>query len=171
MVSETGSTPHHFEAFPVLSSDRLLLREIVPNDLPTILEISFYDGKLAADEAEAMRFLKKTQAHQAQGESVHWGICLRTDDEVIGTCGYYRGYPGNVGEVGYVLKAAYRGQGIMTEAVKRVVEFGLDTMRLANVVAYTSSTNLPSVGVLRRAGFHLVDGESKDLKFARLPDA
>ena len=171
MDSETGSTPHYFEAFPVLSSNRLLLREIVPNDLPTILEISFYDGKAAADEAEAIHFLKKTQAHQARGESVHWGICLKSDDDVIGTCGFYRGYPANVGEVGYILKAAYRGQGIMTEAVKRVVKFGLDTMRLANVVAYTSPTNLPSIGVLRRAGFHLADGESKDLKFAKLPDA
>ncbi len=167
MTSETNRIKHYFERVPVLSNHRLVLREIEPNDALLIAEISAYDGAFATNEAEALRILEKIKADRAKGEAVHWGICLKESNEVVGTCGYYRGYPGNVGEIGYVLRTAYRGQGIMTEAVKLIVDFGLDTMKLSNVVAYTSPTNLASIAVLKRTGFHEVKSENDNLKFVK----
>jgi [ribosomal protein S5]-alanine N-acetyltransferase len=167
MTAETNQIKHCFEEAPMLSSHRLVLREIEPNDLPSIMEISVYDGAYATSEAEASHVLEKIKADCATGEAVHWGICLKETDEVVGTCGYYRGYPGNVGEIGYVLRPAYRGRGIMTEAVKLVVDFGLGTMKLSTIVAYTSPANLASIGVLTRAGFHEVRSERDDLKFVK----
>jgi [ribosomal protein S5]-alanine N-acetyltransferase len=97
MTAETNKIKHHFEKVPVLSNHRLLLREIEPSEASSIIEISVYDGAYATNEAEAARILEKIKADCARGEAVHWGICLKATNEVVGTCGYHRGYPGNVG--------------------------------------------------------------------------
>ena len=53
----------------------------------------------------------------------------------------------------------------MTEAVKLMVDFGLNSMKLNNVVAYTDPSNFASINVLKRAGFHKVENAHPDLKF------
>lgn len=160
---------HLFAETPVLSNHRLVLRGLGAADVPSIVELSFYDGIPARSEAEALVMFERIAADCAQGESVHWGICLKSTGEVVGTCGFYRGFPEGIGEVGYVLKEAYRGQGIMTEAVRLVVAFGLTEMGLRRIVASTERTNLASVAVLKRVGFEPVVSESEYLEFAIAP--
>jgi ribosomal-protein-alanine N-acetyltransferase len=169
MTSEDNPIKHIFEKAPLLANHRLVLREIELNDIPSIIEISVYDGIVAANEVQAKHILEKIKADGAKGESIHWGICFKEGNEVVGTCGYYRGYSGNVGEIGYVLKTAYRGQGIMTEAVKLIVDFGFAVLKLNQVVAYTSPTNLASQSVLKRVGFREVASENDDLKLVKMP--
>lgn len=152
---------------PVLQSGRLKLRPIVPNDAASMVEISVYDGRFAQSEAEAIAILKHIQADIDAGQSLHWGICLKDSDEVIGSCGFYRGFVGNVAEIGYVLQAAHQGQGIMTEAVQLITEFGLSHMKLLEVVAYTTSDNPASMAVLKKAGFRQVSSENEYLKFSK----
>lgn len=72
---------------------------------------------------------------------------------MVGTCGYYRGFIGDVGEIGYVLGEGSRGQGLITESVRLAVDFGFDVMKLAKVVAFTNAENPSSIAVLRRCGF------------------
>ncbi len=103
-----------------------------------------------------------------------WGICLRSPDTteydttqhdtspVIGLCSYHRGYANNIGEIGYVLAPQQRGQGIMTEAVTCISEFGLGTMQLDAVVAYVDVINPASANVLQRAGFQLYERNTQN---------
>lgn len=148
-----GLTKHRFVSFPELSSPELVLRRVMLGDVPSIRDISFYDGVAAATEEDAVAILERIEEDYKQGNSVHWGICLRGSDEVAGTCGFYRGYPANVGEIGYVLRAAYRGQGVMTKALRLVLQFGFAKMTLSEIVAFTAPTNWASIGVLERLGF------------------
>jgi [ribosomal protein S5]-alanine N-acetyltransferase len=152
---------------PVLANDRVRLRAVSPADAPSIVEISFYDGVPAASELDALTMLAWIEADRARGESLHWGICLPGSDEVVGTIGYYRGFAGGVGEVGYVLRRAFRGRGIMTHALELVADYGLSRLGLAAVVAHTDPTNRPSIALLRRAGFVEVASEGKGLAFER----
>ncbi len=156
---------HYFDTVPTLATHRLQLRGILPHEAANIIEILMYDGVPATNEAEARHILQKTEADRAKGESVLWGIFLKETGEIVGICSYHRGYPDNVGEIGYALKAAFRGQGIMTEAVQLVVDFGLNVMKLHNIVAYTTPDNLPSTKVLQRVGFHQVPNSDEQLKF------
>ena len=158
---------HYFETVPELSNHRLLLRGILPSDVATIIEIMAYDGIAATNEAEARHILQKTDADRANGDSILWGIWLKETNELVGSISFHRGYSDNVGEVGYALKTAYRGRGIMTEAVQLVVDFGLSVIKLNNVVAYTSPANGASAKVLHRAGFHQVKSDDNDLKFLK----
>lgn len=151
---------------PTLRSARLLLRAPTEADAPDLLEISYYDGVRAQDGAEVLDMLQKIEADVSRDESLHWLICLRGSGEVVGTCGFYRGYPGNTGELGYVLKAAHRGQGYMSEALRAVIAYGFGTMRLERIVAYTAANNHASVGVLKRLSFAELERGAL-LKFGR----
>jgi ribosomal-protein-alanine N-acetyltransferase len=86
-----------------------VLREVLENDAPFIVDISFYNGKAAKTEREVKAMLKRINADVARGESIHWGVTLKTGGGVIGTCGFYRGFDRYRGEIAYVLKEAYRG--------------------------------------------------------------
>lgn len=162
----TKLSHHYFDSIPTLKSERLLLRAIKAEDAKSIIEITVYDGFFAKTEQDVLNILEKIHGNFIDGDSILWGICLKETNEIIGNCGYSRGYPDNIGEIGYVLREAYRGQGYMTEAVKLVVEFGLARMKLDNVVAYTDETNTASMAVLKRAGFKQVVHELEGNKFS-----
>ena len=167
MASEQNINKHYFEKIPVLSSDRLVLKEIQPHEVAAIVEISVYDGTFAKDESEAIHILEKINLDVADGEALHWGIFLKNTSDLAGTCGYYRGYANNSGEIGYILRPSFYGLGIMTEAVNLIVNFGFDILKLQSVVAYTDPTNSASIAVLQRAGFNKVRNEGADLKFEK----
>jgi [ribosomal protein S5]-alanine N-acetyltransferase len=152
---------------PLLANDRVRLRPVVPADAPSLVEVSFYDGVPAASESDALTMLAWIEADRARGECLHWGICLAGSDDVVGTIGFYRGFGGDVGEIGYVLRRAVRGRGIMTHALALVVHHGLAGLGLDAVVARTDPTNEPSIALLRRAGFAEVPAEGRHLVFEK----
>jgi ribosomal-protein-alanine N-acetyltransferase len=154
-----------FVKTPILTSDRLILKEINRHDVGSIADISVYNGVFATNITEAIHILEQINADVENGESLHWGIFLKDSSELVGTCGYYRGFAQNIGEIGYIARPLYRGRGIMTEAVKLIVAFGFDTLKLDTVVAYTSPENLASIAVLQKAGFQKGKSEHADLKF------
>ena len=155
-----------FEPYPVLRGPSLTLREVLEADAGDVREFTVYDGVPALTDDEAAATLRRIHADYHRGEAVHWGICAAGTGRVVGTCGYYRGFDDQTGEIGYVLGAAWRGRGYMTEAVRLVVNFGFDAMGLENVVAYTDATNLPSIAVLRRCHFEEGAAEGDRLVFS-----
>lgn len=156
---------HHFAHVPVLEGRRLRLRGVRSSDAAAIRDISFYDGVEAGSEREALAMLARIDRDRANGDSLHWGICPRGTDAVVGTCGFYRGFAGNAGEIGYVLREAYRGRGLMTEALQLVIDFGLRELELDEVVAYTEADNRASIRVLERLGLQRVPSDQTHLKF------
>lgn len=157
---------HRFTTFPTLADERVVLRRITSADAAGLQAICVYDGVAATSERDALSMLIRIELDYQDGDTVHWGICLPGTTEVVGTCGFYRGYPDNTGEIGYVLKEAYRGQGIMTAALRLVITFGFDHLKLNRIVAYTNPTNAPSIAVLTRLGFQPVSVEPQTLSFA-----
>jgi [ribosomal protein S5]-alanine N-acetyltransferase len=159
---------------PVLADERVALRRVLAGDADTIVEISVYDGVRATSAREARAMLARIDDDQRGGEAIHWGITVVGDDgdmsdEVVGTIGYYRGFAGGVGEVGYVLREAYRGGGLMAAALRLVVAFGRERLRLAGVRAFTAADNQASIAVLRRAGFEPVPTSGGTLEFWHRP--
>jgi ribosomal-protein-alanine N-acetyltransferase len=156
---------HFFAKMPILSGERITLRGLDISDAAAIIDIAVYDGVFATNEAEAAAILKLIHADIANGESLHWGIFMNETKEAAGTCGYHRGFAGNNGEIGYILKDSHRGKGLMTEAVQLVAAFGFEKLELDKVIAYTDPDNFASVAVLQRAGFTEVQTADRDRKF------
>jgi ribosomal-protein-alanine N-acetyltransferase len=167
MTSDQTSNNHFFQNLPVLSNDRLVLKGIQPHDLATSFEFSVYDGVFANNEVEAIHILEKINHDVADCRALHWGIFLRKSGELVGTCGYYRGFENNTGEIGYILHPSFQRLGIMTEALNLIVILGFDILNLQSVIAYTDPNNLASIAVLQRVGFAMVNNEGANLKFEK----
>ena len=150
-----------YNSFPALKGNSILLRQIDDIDIEDIMEISFYDGKPANTKEEALEMQTRINQDYKNGTSVHWGIADNMSNEVMGTVGYYRGFEGGMGELGFVLRAKFRGQGIMTSAIKLAINFGLDVILLKKIIAITTVQNQQAIKLLERVNFipkrHLED--------------
>lgn len=138
---------------PTLQGTRVRLRALRAEDADALVEVSFYDGVPADSPATARAMLARIAEDQARGETIHWGI-EDAAGALCGTIGFYRGFPEDVGEVGYVLRPAWRGHGLMTEALGVAVRYGYEGLELASIVAHTEASNPASIAVLERCGFH-----------------
>jgi ribosomal-protein-alanine N-acetyltransferase len=142
-----------YNTFPILEAELIVLRQICSTDIENILKISTYDAKRALTIEDAVEMQKKINLDYQNGSSIHWGIANKATNEIMGTVGYYRGFENKKGEIGFVLRAKYRGQGVMSTAIKLVTEFGLNTISLEKVTAITTRQNLNAIKLLERANF------------------
>lgn len=149
------------KTFPVLQTARMTLREIAHSDLTPLHEIANFDGQgKTEEEVEAM--LEKLDRDFKSGEGVTWGMYL--EDELVGTCGYYRGFENAVGEIGFVLRAPFRLRGLMYEAIMAALEYGFREMGLVQITAFTRDNNPGSIPLLYKAGFQRTDEFHKDFR-------
>lgn len=139
--------------FPELQSGNLLLREVLPEDIPDLLEILTYDGKAVETPEEGMQIMKRIHQDYLDGNSVNWGIQKCDTGELMGVIGYYRGFAGGSGEVGFILKAAFRGFGYLSSSLSLVLAFGLEQLKLNEIKAYTKPDNAKAIATLSRNGF------------------
>jgi len=137
----------------MLISNQIVLRQIINADADEIMEISYYDGIQACNPNEAIEMQKKISQDYLQGDSIHWGIIDAQSSKLVGTCGYYRGFANNIGELGYVLKPSFEGKGYMTNALKKAIEFGIDIIGLHKIIAITEKSNIKSQNVLKKLNF------------------
>lgn len=85
-----------------------------------------------------------------------WAIRWKEDNRLIGTIGLEvdRFRPdGNSREIGYSLASDMWGRGIMPEAVKAVLDYAFNEMKLDQVGICTGPTNKRSQGVIEKCGF------------------
>lgn len=149
-----------FVEFPVLKSDKIILREIRYDEAPDILEILYYNQKNASNVTEAMKILKKVDFNYREGNSANWGIVIPDTQEIAGTIGYYRGFQNDTGELGFVTKEKFRRQGLTFDAVSLLIQFGYEVMKLKKIVAYTSPDNFASQCLLKKLNFN--EGKMKE---------
>jgi [ribosomal protein S5]-alanine N-acetyltransferase len=75
-------------------------------------------------------------------------------ERIIGTCAF-KGPPDGDGmvEIGYAIVPSRRRQGFAREAVDGLLAFAFADPRVTRVIAHTLTELVPSIGVLRSAGF------------------
>lgn len=142
-----------YKTFPKISNERILLREVQPSDMSDIMEISFYDAIQARTESEAQQMQDKINLDYLNGDSIHWGIVDKRTNEIVGTCGYYRGFENESGELGCILLPEFCGQGYMSAVMQLAVDFGFINIGLQTIWAATDQNNKQSIKLLTRLGF------------------
>lgn len=155
-----------YENFPQLSDGKIALRQILSEDLEDLIEISFYDAVQAKSVVEALSMQDKINKDYTAGSSIHWGIRDNLTNKIVGTCGYYRGFEQESGELGCVLLPQYYGQGYMTAAMLLAIDFGLNNMGLKRIWAATGKDNNKAIKLLERLHFRKVaDLEDKEIEY------
>ena len=150
-----------FEQFPVLTTERLTLREITVGDVDSIYgiysdpKVAEYDDFNPIESKEvAMKVIHKFQLEFEEHEQIRWGIARKSDNTLIGTCG-----PGNFEssaqrcEIGYDLLQSEWNKGYMTEALKAMVAFLFEEMGFNRVEAFVTPGNEGSIRVLQKVNF------------------
>lgn len=142
-----------YNKFPEMFSDQIVLREIQSSDIKDIVEISFYDAQPAFTVEKATEIQNYINQDYQKGTSIHWGIADGQTNVIMGTLGFYRGFEKGVGELGCVLKSEFQGKGLMTAAMKLVIEFGFHNMELKKIIAITTKQNINALKLLERINF------------------
>jgi len=147
--------------FPDLETQRLILRRLQHGDEAFVFqhfsdpEVTRYlldeDPLTRREEAEEIIQLYADPAGKTHNR---WGIVLKADDKLIGTCGFHRWDKRHRrAEVGYDLARAYWGQGIMAEALRSALSYAFGTMGLNRVDALVYADNVRSVRLAQKLGF------------------
>lgn len=170
----SGPIRKSFRAIPTLETDRLILRKILPRDRDDMFEYSrdpetsryllWEPHSTRAFTAAHISYLQKE--YQAAG-FFDWALVLKENGKMIGTCGFTEIYERQKkAEIGYVLSPAFHRQGLGPEAVKKVMEYGFDTLGFLCLSARLMEENLASRKVLERLGFW-EDTRKKEYFFKR----
>lgn len=164
----------NFNPFPVLRTQRLLLRQVVEADVPSIIKIR--------GNEEAMRYIPRPRAKTVEdalsviamltngineGKSINWAICNAQDpNEIYGIMGYVNFYPQELkAEIGYMLHPDYWGQGYVPEAIIAVEKFGFESIHLELIEAKIDPRNDNSRKVLLRNHYQFDRLMQKEMTF------
>jgi len=149
-----------FGHLPTMLTQRLVLRPVRMSDAEDMYEYSrdpevarhvLWDAHRSIHQTrEYIRFLIRQYRNAAPGT---FAIALRDSGKVIGTIGFMWVQTDNrSAEVGYSLSRAYWNQGIMSEALTAVVEFGFTKLGLNRIEAQHDCDNPASGHVMLHAG-------------------
>lgn len=148
----------------ILISERLTLRRIVKEDSAAILHLrsdpeinKFLHRKPSKTIGDALDFINSIIENE-NGELFYWAITKTGDDKLIGTICLF-GFSDNLKkcEIGYELLGQYQSQGIMTEAVTKVVAYAAKTLEIEVIDAVTHKENQSSTKLLQRLNFKKMD--------------
>lgn len=142
-----------YSTFPTVSNENITLRNITSADMPALIEISFYDAVKATTVEIAAEMQNKIDKDYIAGNSIHWGIAENSTNKIVGTCGYYRGFENNGGELGCILLSKSQEKGYMTQALSLAIDYGLQEIGLDRIWAVTNRDNHPAVQLLERLEF------------------
>ena len=150
-----------FEMFPRIETSRLILRELRGEDADAVFRIfsepevmKYMNMGMFTSIEEAQALIERQRRRFEQKERFRWGIALKDSDTIIGTGGYVAwNKMWYNAELGYDLARPYWGQGLMTEAVRAMIQFGFEHMGLNRIEAEVMPENIASIRFLSKLGF------------------
>ena len=153
----------NFTPFPILKTKRLTLRCLEVSDVQQLFVLrsdntvnQYIDRPKPKDITEVSEFIHKINNGIKQNEWIYWIISLKESPQLIGTiCLWNFSEKKDVAELGYELDPAYQGEGFMSEALKKIIEFGFKEIVLNAIDAYTHQNNDNSTKLLQKYNFKL----------------
>ncbi len=145
-----------------LETRRLILREFEMGDwraaqlYETDPEVVRYQSFNVMTEAESKAYIARTidEREASFRRTYDLAITLRDSGELVGRIGLCHHKPeAKEAMLWYLIRRDQWGQGLMSEAVRRVLEFGFEDQGLRRIVADTDPMNAGSIRVLLKNGF------------------
>lgn len=146
---------------PELETARLLLRQVIINDLDE------WGQRIYADP-EVIRYMpKRDMTPRARAERAFgvynklwaehpyggWLVTDKADGRLVGHCELEYLPETDEVELGYALAKPYWGRGIATETARAAVRFGFENAKLERIMAVVVPENTASRRVLEHIGF------------------
>jgi [ribosomal protein S5]-alanine N-acetyltransferase len=154
----------NFDPFPVLTSERLVLRQLQVEDVDAIFKLRsnpavmrYINRPLTRTKEDAMEWYEIVVTRLKNNEGITWCMALKEDvRKKIGNIGLWRIEKENYrAELGYMIEPEYQGRSLTTEAIGIVIDYGFNTMKLHSIEAIIDPQNIASAAVLQKTGFIL----------------
>ncbi len=145
----------------IIETERLLLKEFGPEVQQTMFT-TWTDTEIMSElglktieelEAEKEKFRLGMTTYRMSFKS--FLLVEKETGKTIGRCGFHDWYAMHSrSELGYRMSdEVAKGKGFMTEALRAVVRYGFEEMKLNRMQAFISPENIPSLKLIKRAGF------------------
>ena len=150
-----------FSKIPTLETERLILRPMRMFDAFDMYEYSknpetskFLTWSPHPNLEYTKNYLAFVIGKYKSGEFFDWAVVLKgSEEKMIGTCGFSKiDFSNDCGEIGYVINPDFHGNGYATEAAKRIIEFGFETLKLHRLEAKYIIGNDASLRVMKKCG-------------------
>ncbi len=162
---------YYFYHFPVLETDRLILREKTPEDAESIKtftadeELYRYWGRhMTKYEREPALGFKEKKRTNGRNDAISWGIELRLNNRVVGEINLFDIQNDRQAMVGYRISRSFQGMGFVTEGLRRVIRFCFEETNLQRLEAEVMVKNIASNRVMEKCGF-ICEGTKRQAKF------
>jgi [ribosomal protein S5]-alanine N-acetyltransferase len=150
-----------FSIFPILYTDRLILRQISANDVNEIISLrsnkeamKYIDRALIESAEAALLLIQKIIDGVNNNEAITWAIALQKDYLLIGTIGFWKiDKEHHRAEIGYMLHPHHQQKGIMHEALLAILNYGFREMKLHSIEANVNPSNEVSKKLLEKNKF------------------
>lgn len=161
MQTEISKYGKPFREFNSLTTDRLILRQLLDSDAEEILLLrsdpminKYLDRQPAITLDDSLNFIKKTNENIKNNGFKYWAIELKNSKKLIGTiCLFNPAEDLKKCEIGYELLPDFQGQGIMNEAIKKIIEYAFQILGLKTIEACTHRDNQISIKLLQKFHF------------------
>ena len=150
-----------FTPFPILTTERLTLRQLIINDEQEIFtlrsdsEINKYlDRQVSNTIDDARNFINKINESINKNDSIYWAITFSAKNILVGTICLF-GFSDENGscEIGYELLTNFQRQGIMREAAEKVIDYAFNTIKVKKIEAFLHRDNQNSIKLLEKFSF------------------
>ena len=151
----------NFIPFPDLKTERLILRQLTSSDDKEIFALrsddnvnKYLDREPSKSIDDARKFIQTINENIQKNNSVYWAIILNGTDKLIGTICLFGFSNDNLKvEIGYELLPGFQGQGIMKEAVAKVIDYAFNTLKVQKIEAFFDRNNQGSIKLLEKFSF------------------
>ena len=154
--------------FPIIKTERLLLRQFIASDLENVYkglsdpEIIKYYGvnyKTHEDTKAQMQFFVDLEK---EGTGIWWAVCSLDNKTFYGAGGLNSlNKVHKKAEIGFWLLTEFWGQGIMTEVMPIICNYGFDNLELHRIEGIVETNNLTCKKAMKKLDFKL-EGTMKD---------
>ncbi|PKR84243.1 GNAT family N-acetyltransferase [Heyndrickxia camelliae] len=148
-------------SFPILETERLRLVEITEDYAPAMFDIfsredvTRYYGMIPfVEEEQAQKMVQSFAMNFEAKRGIRWGMQWKESGEYVGSVGLNNlVLAGKRAEVGYELHPKFWRKGIVSEAVKAVLQYSFQELDLHRIGAVTFPENEASSNLLLKLGF------------------
>ncbi|EFI67994.1 acetyltransferase [Lysinibacillus fusiformis ZC1] len=144
--------------FPILHTERLVLRELSSSDGQALLAcfsnpevLRHYGQQPLTSLGQVQQIIQNFANNFAEKRGIKWGIALKEQEGIIGTIGFQEwSIEHRRAEISYALLPEYWGNGYAQEAVKRAISYGFEEMDLVRIGAIVFKENEASNLLLQK---------------------
>jgi len=146
----------------ILETERLLLREFVPEDVDALTAglsdpetMRYYPAPLG--RAGTAEWIARNRRRYSEAGHGLWAMALKGGGEVIGDCGLTLQIVDGMQEIelGYHVRRDLWGQGFAPEAARACRDYGFDRLHAERIISLVRIGNLPSRRVAEKVGMKL----------------